>query len=101
MYQILRYWCIIVKKNLLFLQENWVRLEKKQLELLDRKRQLKWEVENIFQKFYQVEESFTGQIGGWGLGLALVKKATELHGGRVFAKSQLQKGSAFTIVLPK
>jgi len=59
------------------------------------------ELENIFQKFYQVEDSFTGQVGGWGLGLALVKKAAELHGGRVFAKSQLQKGSAFTMALPR
>jgi len=59
------------------------------------------ELENIFQKFYQVEDSFTGQIAGWGLGLALVRKVAELHGGRVFAKSQLQKGSAFTLVLPK
>ncbi len=58
------------------------------------------ELENIFQKFYQVEASFTGQVEGWGLGLALVKKVTELHGGRVFAKSQLQKGSAFTLTLP-
>jgi len=59
------------------------------------------ELENIFQKFYQVEDSFTGQVAGWGLGLALVRKVAELHGGRAFAKSQLQKGSAFTLVLPK
>ena len=58
------------------------------------------ELENIFHKFYQVEASFTGQVEGWGLGLALVKKIAEVHGGRVFAKSQLQKGSAFTIALP-
>ena len=58
------------------------------------------ELENIFHKFYQVEASFTGQVEGWGLGLALVKKVAELHGGRVFAKSQLQKGSAFTLTLP-
>lgn len=59
------------------------------------------ELDNIFQKFYQVEASFTGQVEGWGLGLSLVKKITEAHGGRVFAKSQLQKGSAFTIALPR
>lgn len=59
------------------------------------------ELENIFQKFYQVEDSFTGQIEGWGLGLALVRKVAELHGGRAIAKSQLQKGSAFTIILPR
>lgn len=58
------------------------------------------ELENIFHKFYQVEASFTGQVEGWGLGLALVRKIAEVHGGSVFAKSQLQKGSAFTIVLP-
>ena len=40
------------------------------------------------------------RVEGWGLGLALVKKIAEAHGGRVFAKSQLQKGSAFTITLP-
>ncbi len=58
------------------------------------------ELENIFHKFYQVESSFTGQVEGWGLGLALVRKIAEAHGGRVFAKSQLQKGSAFTVALP-
>ncbi len=58
------------------------------------------EIANIFNKFYQVEASFTGQVEGWGLGLALVKKVAEIHGGSVYAKSQLQKGSAFTIVLP-
>jgi signal transduction histidine kinase len=58
------------------------------------------ELENIFNKFYQVEASFTGQIEGWGLGLSLVKKAADLHHGRTFVKSQLQKGSAFTILLP-
>ena len=58
------------------------------------------ELDNIFHKFYQVEATFTGQVEGWGLGLALVKKIAEVHGGKVFAKSQLQKGSAFTIALP-
>jgi len=58
------------------------------------------ELENIFHKFYQVESSFTGQVEGWGLGLALVKKIAEAHNGKVFARSQLQKGSAFTIALP-
>ncbi|MBI4656654.1 MAG: GAF domain-containing sensor histidine kinase [Elusimicrobia bacterium] len=59
------------------------------------------ELGNIFNKFYQVEASFTGQVEGWGLGLAFVKKVAEVHGGKVFVKSQLQKGSAFTIMLPK
>ncbi len=58
------------------------------------------ELTNVFNKFYQVEASFTGQVEGWGLGLALVKKVAEVHNGQVYAKSQLQKGSAFTIALP-
>jgi len=58
------------------------------------------ELETVFHKFYQVEASFTGQVEGWGLGLALVKKIAEVHCGRAFARSQLQKGSAFTIALP-
>jgi len=56
---------------------------------------------SIFNKFYQVEASFTGQVEGWGIGLALVRKVAEVHGGRALVKSQLQKGSAFTIVLPQ
>ena len=58
------------------------------------------ELENIFHRFYQVEATFTGQVEGWGLGLALVKKIAEVHGGKVFARSQLQKGSAFTLAIP-
>ena len=58
------------------------------------------ELENIFHRFYQVEATFTGQVEGWGLGLALVKKIAEVHGGKVFARSQLQKGSAFTMAIP-
>lgn len=58
------------------------------------------ELENIFNKFYQVEASFTGQVEGWGIGLSLVKKTADIHHGRIFAKSQLQRGSAFTLLLP-
>ena len=58
------------------------------------------ELENIFNKFYQIEATFTGQVAGWGLGLSLVKKTAEIHHGRVQASSQLQKGSVFTLLLP-
>src|SRR6202011_2708369 len=43
----------------------------------------------IFQKFYQIEASFTGQVQGMGLGLALVKRVVEAHGGSVRVESQL------------
>lgn len=58
------------------------------------------ELEKVFNKFYQVESSFTGQVEGWGLGLAFVKRVVEAHGGQVSVKSQLQKGSVFTVTLP-
>jgi PAS domain S-box-containing protein len=55
----------------------------------------------IFQKFYQIEESFTGQVEGAGLGLALVKRIVEAHGGSVSVDSAPGRGSAFTFTLPR
>jgi len=58
------------------------------------------EQEKIFQKFYQIEEHFTGQVEGIGLGLALVKRVVEEHNGRVSIESTLGEGSKFIISLP-
>lgn len=58
------------------------------------------EYEKIFQKFYQIEESFTGQVEGAGLGLALVKRLVEVHGGRITLESKMGEGSAFRVHLP-
>jgi len=58
------------------------------------------EHEKIFQKFYQIDKSFTGQIPGMGLGLALVKRVAESHGGSAAVESTMGQGSAFTITLP-
>jgi signal transduction histidine kinase len=58
------------------------------------------ELDKIFDKFYQVESSFTGQVEGWGLGLPFAKRVVEAHGGRIMVKSQIQKGSVFTVILP-
>lgn len=58
------------------------------------------EFEKIFQKFYQIEESFTGQIEGAGLGLALVKRLVEVHGGTVKVSSKMGEGSVFTVSFP-
>ena len=54
----------------------------------------------IFNKFYQIEGSFTGQVQGMGLGLALVKRVVEEHGGSVRVESELGKGSTFIISFP-
>ena len=54
--------------------------------------------ERIFEKFYQGDSSHT--TGGNGLGLAMVKRIVELCGGRIRVKSELNKGTQFTVYLP-
>ena len=55
----------------------------------------------LFEAFRQVDASLTREKGGTGLGLYLVKRLTELHGGRVTLDSAAGRGSCFRIVLPK
>lgn len=59
------------------------------------------EQKRLFKTFHQVDEFFTGQIEGWGLGLAYVKKAVELCGGRTGLESRLGEGSIFFFTLPR
>ena len=58
------------------------------------------DVARIFEPFYQVDDYFTGQVSGWGLGLPMVKYAVELHGGTVSVVSDRGLGSIFTINFP-
>ncbi|MBD3868139.1 MAG: response regulator [Acidobacteria bacterium] len=55
---------------------------------------------NIFQEFYQVDGTYTRKHQGTGLGLALVRRMIELHGGTVDVESQPDQGSTFTMVFP-
>ena len=54
----------------------------------------------LFQPFIQIDSALNRQYEGTGLGLALVKRLVELHGGRVALTSELGVGSCFTIDLP-
>lgn len=55
----------------------------------------------VFDRFRQSDSSSTRRYGGLGLGLALVKHLTELHGGKVEAASAgVGQGSTFTVTLP-
>ena len=59
------------------------------------------DVPHLFQKFYRVDSSATRTIGGTGLGLFICKKIIELYKGRIWAESEVGKGSTFYINLPR
>ncbi|MCZ7546546.1 MAG: cell wall metabolism sensor histidine kinase WalK [Anaerolineae bacterium] len=54
----------------------------------------------VFERFYQVDPMVGYQQGGAGLGLAIVQRIVEAHGGRVWAESESGQGSTFTFTLP-
>jgi PAS domain S-box-containing protein len=55
----------------------------------------------IFERFYLADTSLTRKSGGLGLGLSIAKEYVKLHGGRVWATSEVGKGSKFFFTLPK
>jgi len=57
------------------------------------------DLHSVFEPFHRGR--YAEDIGGIGLGLAVVKAIVEAHGGRVLLESELGKGSVFTVVLPK
>jgi PAS domain S-box-containing protein len=57
------------------------------------------DLQRLFQPFVQVDSGLNRHQEGTGLGLALVQKLTDLHGGSVEVESEVGKGSRFTINL--
>jgi len=55
---------------------------------------------NVFDSFYQAAEYLTREVGGLGLGLAIVRRIIEAHGGSVTVASQVGEGSQFTVMFP-
>jgi signal transduction histidine kinase len=57
-------------------------------------------LETVFAEFRQADATIAGQFGGTGLGLSITKQFVELHGGRIWAESDLGKGSTFSFTIP-
>ncbi|MFQ5612332.1 MAG: ATP-binding protein [Anaerolineae bacterium] len=58
------------------------------------------EIDKIFDRFYQVEESLTREYGGLGLGLSITKGWVEICGGSIWVDSSPGEGSTFTFSVP-
>jgi signal transduction histidine kinase len=55
---------------------------------------------HIFDRFFRTDESRSRATGGYGLGLAIVRRLVELHGGKVWAESWLGHGTTIRFTLP-
>lgn len=58
------------------------------------------ELDKVFEKFKQIGDILTSKPSGTGLGLSICKEIVEQYGGRIWAESELKKGSKFIFLLP-
>ena len=58
------------------------------------------ECDLVFEKFYRAKDNRIAGITGSGLGLALAREVVRMHGGDITVRSQVDRGSTFTIALP-
>ena len=59
------------------------------------------EVEQVFERFYRADEARSRAVGGFGLGLSIVRWIAEAHCGSVECTSELGRGSVFLVKLPR
>ncbi len=59
------------------------------------------DLSQIFDRFYRGDRSRSLDSRGAGLGLSIAKGIVEAHGGRIWARSSVDRGSVFSFTLPK
>jgi signal transduction histidine kinase/DNA-binding response OmpR family regulator/ligand-binding sensor domain-containing protein len=59
------------------------------------------DIDHVFDRFYQTNESKKGNEAGTGIGLALTKELVDLHKGTIKAESTAGEGATFTVILKK
>ncbi len=92
---------VTVRAALVEADSSPLEVESVRVEVVDRGIGIKREdLELIFEEFRQVDDGASRRYQGTGLGLTLVRKLLNMHGGRVEVDSELGRGSTFTVFLP-
>jgi PAS domain S-box-containing protein len=58
-------------------------------------------VKDVFKRHFREETKPLGNMRGLGIGLSLVQEIVKLHGGEIALKSEAERGTTFTVMLPK
>ena len=58
------------------------------------------DLNHVFDKFAQIENSLSRKVGGSGLGLPIARQLMESHNGAIWCDSEINKGSRFYFVIP-
>ncbi len=105
------YWQLLVIEELLdnsfkFRKENagpkiLIEISPERIMIKDNGKGMREEERNkICEPFYQIDEDFTGQVPGAGLGLSFASRLAALNNARIEVESKVNEGSVFSIIIP-